>query len=48
MPELHARTSGVYLRADPGDMAVLDGTDASRRVGLIGDRLRDWTSHANA
>jgi hypothetical protein len=48
MPELHARTSGVYLRADPGDMTVLDGTDASRRVALIDERLRDWTSSANA
>jgi len=48
VPELRARTSGVFLRAEPGDMAVLDGTDASRRAELIGDRLRDWTSHANA
>jgi hypothetical protein len=46
--ELNARTSGVYLRADPADLAVLDGTDASRRADLIAERLRDWTSFANA
>ena len=27
VPELNARTSGVYLRADPADLAVLDGSD---------------------
>jgi hypothetical protein len=47
-PELHARTSGIYVRADPGDMAVIEGTDASGRAALIGDRLREWTSQANA
>ena len=49
MPELHAADLWASTCArDPGDMAVLDGTDASRRAGLIGDRLRDWTSQANA
>ena len=43
-----ARTSGVYLRADPGDLSVIDGTDAARRAELIADRLREWTSHENA
>jgi hypothetical protein len=47
-PELRARTSGVYLRADPGDLSVIDGTDAARRAELIADRLREWTSHENA
>ena len=47
-PELSARTSGVYLRADPADMAVLDGSDASGRAQLIAERLRDWTSIANS
>jgi hypothetical protein len=46
-PELHARTSGVYLRADPADMAVLDDGDAASRAELIADRLRDWASIAN-
>ncbi len=47
-PELHARTSGVYLRADPADLAVLDGSDAPRRAELIAQRLGDWASIANA
>ena len=42
LPEFHARTSGVYLRADPADLAVLDGNDAPRRAELIAERLRDW------
>jgi Predicted nucleotide-binding protein containing TIR-like domain len=46
-PELHARTSGVYLRADPADMAVLDAGDAASRAELIAERLRDWASIAN-
>jgi hypothetical protein len=48
IPELNARTSGVYLRADPADLAVLDGSDAERRAQLIADRLREWTSIANS
>ena len=46
-PNLHARTSGVYLRADPADVAVLDGNDPHRRAELIAERLRDWTAIAN-
>jgi Predicted nucleotide-binding protein containing TIR-like domain len=48
VPELNARTSGVYLRADPADMAVLDGGDAASRAELIAQRLRDWASIANS
>lgn len=48
IPELNARTSGIYLRADPEDLAVLDGNDAPQRAELIADRLRDWTSFANS
>ena len=44
----HARTSGIYLRADPGDKAVLDGTDAAERAALIERRLQDWASLANS
>jgi hypothetical protein len=43
----HARTSGIYLRADPGDAAVLDGNDAAERVALIERRLDEWKSSAN-
>jgi hypothetical protein len=44
----HARTSGIYLRADAGDMAVLDGNDAAERAALIERRLEEWKSWANA
>ena len=44
----HARTSGIYLRADPGDKAALDGTDAGERAALIARRLQDWTALANS
>jgi len=43
----HARTSGIYLRADQGDVAVLDGTDAAERAALIERRLAEWNSLAN-
>jgi Predicted nucleotide-binding protein containing TIR-like domain len=43
----YGRTSGIYLRADPGDLAVLDGNDAARRVALIERRLEEWKSLAN-
>jgi hypothetical protein len=42
--EINARTSGVYLRADPADVTVLDGQDNKKRVQLIKDRLRHWKS----
>ena len=41
---LHERTSGVYLRADPGDMRILDGDDARARADLLALRLREWMS----
>ena len=44
----HARTSGIYLRADPGDAAVLDSSDAAERAGLIQRRLEEWKSFANS
>jgi hypothetical protein len=47
-PMLHERTSGVYLRADPGDMAVLDGGDPQARIDLIAQRLREWKAIANS
>lgn len=47
-PSVNARTSGVYLRADPGDMTVLDGRDDRHRAELIAERLRDWKAIANA
>jgi hypothetical protein len=47
-PSVHARTSGVYLRADPEDLAVLDGRDDQRRAELIAERLAQWKASANA
>ena len=45
-PKVNTRTSGVYLRADPGDMAILDGRDDRQRVRLIAERLKNWKSIA--
>jgi Predicted nucleotide-binding protein containing TIR-like domain len=47
-PEVNARTSGVYLRADPDDVNVLDGGDERKRAELIAERLRHWKAIANA
>jgi hypothetical protein len=44
----HIRTSGIYLRSDPADRAVLDGADHVERAALIERRLEDWKSYANA
>jgi len=43
-PELNARTAGVYWRADPQDMSILDGRDDEKRAELIAERLRQWKS----
>jgi hypothetical protein len=43
-PQVNARTSGVYWRADPGDLAILDGSDEQQRAELIAARIRDWKS----
>jgi hypothetical protein len=44
----YARTSGIYLRADPHDKAVLDGDDAAKRAALTERRLQEWKSWANS
>jgi CAP12/Pycsar effector protein, TIR domain len=44
----HTRTSGIYLRADPSDIAVLDGNDAAERGALIERRLEEWNAMANS
>ena len=43
-PKVNARTSGVYLRADPSDMSIMDGRDDRQRVKLISDWLIHWKS----
>jgi hypothetical protein len=45
---LYARTSGIYVRADRGDIVVLDGNDAAERAALIERRLDEWKSWANS
>jgi hypothetical protein len=47
-PELNARTSGIYLRADPSDLQVLDEGSEEERAQLIERRLGEWKSAANA
>jgi hypothetical protein len=42
-PRVNTRTAGVYLRADPEDMKILDGDDR-KRAELIAERLRHWKS----
>jgi hypothetical protein len=44
---VRARTSGIYWRADPDDMAILDGRDDSKRAALIAARLKEWEAVRN-
>jgi hypothetical protein len=46
-PEVDVRTVGVYLRADPKDMGILDGRDDRKRAKLMAERLRHWKSIKN-
>jgi hypothetical protein len=41
------RTSGVYIRADPGDKEVLDGRDAGKRAALIQQRVDEYKAMAS-
>jgi hypothetical protein len=47
-PKVNERTSGVYWRAEPQDMSVLEGRDDRRRAELIAERLKDWKSITKA
>jgi Predicted nucleotide-binding protein containing TIR-like domain len=47
-PQVNARTSGVYVRAHPEDLSVLDGRDDRQRAELLAERLTDWKSRTNA
>lgn len=47
-PDLNARTAGVYLRADPEDVSILDGDDDQQRAELIEQRLTRWKSVTSA
>ena len=43
-PRVNTRTAGVYWRADPEDMSILDGRDDRKRAELIAERLKHWKS----
>jgi len=47
-PEVDARTSGDYLRADPADMSILDGRDDRKRAELIAEQMNHWKSIKSA
>jgi hypothetical protein len=47
-PEVNARTSGLFLRADPEDLSIMDGHDDRRRAELIAERLKRWKSIGTA
>lgn len=47
-PKVNARTAGVYLRADPDDITIMNGRDDQKRVGLIAERLMNWKSIKSA
>ena len=40
--QLNARTAGVYVRAEPTDLSILDGHDNPRRIELIAERIGCW------
>jgi hypothetical protein len=46
--KVNARTAGVFWRADPEDLSILDGRDDRRRAELIAERLSHWKSLTNA
>jgi hypothetical protein len=45
---VNARTAGVYWRADPEDMSILDGSDDRQRAELIAEQLTRWKSITDA
>jgi hypothetical protein len=47
-PTVNARTAGVYWRAEPEDLSILDGRDDRQRAELIAERLRQWKSITKA
>jgi Predicted nucleotide-binding protein containing TIR-like domain len=43
-PAVHARTVGVYWRADPADVDILEGRDDGKRAALISRQLTQWAA----
>ena len=46
--KVNARTSGIYLRADPDVAEVMDGRDDQKRAELIAKELTHWRSVKSA
>jgi len=44
----NVRTAGVYWRADPKHISILDEGEDQQRAELVAERLRHWKSIANA
>ena len=47
-PTMNARTSGIYWRAAPEDLGIMDGRDDQKRLELIAERLQRWKSIKSA
>ena len=47
-PEVNARTSGEYWRAQPDDMSILESGDDQQRAELIAERLAQWKAITSA
>jgi hypothetical protein len=47
-PSVSTRTAGVWLRADPDDVNILDGRYDQKRAALIAERLTRWKSFRNS
>ena len=47
-PLLRERTSGVYLRAAPEDMRIIEGDDPKARADLLATRLEEWKAIADS
>ena len=45
--DVNARTSGVYWRANPDDLSVMDGPDDGQRSRLIAEQLGRWKALAS-
>jgi len=45
-PSVNARTAGVYWRAEPEDLSIMDRSDDRRCAELISEQLRRWKAIA--
>jgi len=45
---VNARTAGVYWRAEPEDMGIMDRSDDPRCADLISEQLRRWKAITSA